>query len=147
MEPSGCQMAIVFCSVLLESYAAYLVTNEAYYRMSVAYERTAAFFNRILAGLEREEGFAYGDKIAILGEFYYVDNTSPIEISALEDDRFREMSGVALENGMITCGVSYKALRLEYNPAAACMQIERHYEDKKQNRRDWTADFSERSFN
>ena len=105
-------MAIVFFSVLLESYTSYLVINEAYYRMSVAYERTAAFFNRILVRLEQEEGFAYGEKIAILGEFYYVDNPSPIEINDLGDDRFREMSGVALENGMITSGVRDNFIRM-----------------------------------
>ena len=105
-------VAIVFFSVLLESYTSYLVTNEAYYRMSVAYERTAAFFNRILVRLEQEEGFAYGDKIVILGEFYYVDNPSPIEINDLENDRFREMSGIALENGMITSGVRDNFIRM-----------------------------------
>lgn len=103
---------VVICSVLLETYTGYLITNEAYFRMSIAYERTAAFFNRILVNVEREEGFVYGDKVAILGEFYYVDNPGPIEIDFMEDNRFREMSGIALENGLITSGVRDNFIRI-----------------------------------
>lgn len=99
-------------SVLLESYTAYLVTNEAYYRMSVAYERATAFFNRILVNIENQEGFAYGDRIAILGEFHYINNPSPIEANSIEDEKFREMSGIALENGMITSGVRDSFIRM-----------------------------------
>lgn len=103
---------VIILSVLSESYAGYIVTNEAYYRMFIAYERTTAFFNRILANVENEEGFNYGDKVAILGEFYYVYNPSPIETNPIEDYKFREMSGIALENGMITSGIRDRFIRM-----------------------------------
>lgn len=105
-------VAVISLSILTEVYTGYLITNEAYFRSSIAYERTVAFFNRILANVEQQEGFAYGDKVALLGEFYYVDNPSPIEINLMEDDRFREMSGVALENGLVTSGVRDNFIRM-----------------------------------
>lgn len=104
--------AVIFVSVLLEAYSGYIITNEAYYRMYVAYERTTAFFNRIIMTLENEEGFSYGDKVAILGEFHYADNPSPVERNSMEDYKFREMSGIALENGMINSGVRENFIRM-----------------------------------
>lgn len=103
---------VISLSILTEVYTGYLITNEAYFRSSIAYERTTAFFNRILANVEQQEGFAYGDKVALLGEFYYVDNPSPIEINLMEDDKFREMSGVVLENGLLTSGVRDNFIRM-----------------------------------
>lgn len=102
---------VISLAILTEAYTGYLLTNEAYYRSSIAYERTVAYFNRILTNVEQQEGFTYGDKVALLGEFYYVDNPSPIDYNLMEDDRFREMSGVALENGMITSGVRDNFIR------------------------------------
>lgn len=103
---------LICASIFLESYTAYLITNEAYFRMSIAYERATAFYNRILENVETQKEFAYGDQIAILGEFYYVDNPSPIETNSLQDEKFREMSGIALENGMITSGVRDNFIRM-----------------------------------
>lgn len=103
---------VISLAILTEAYTGYLITNEAYFRSSIAYERTVAFFNRILTNVEQQEGFAYGDKVALLGEFYYVDNPSPIELNSLGDDKFREMSGVALENGLITSGVRDNFIRM-----------------------------------
>lgn len=105
-------MLIISLGILLEVYTSYLITNEAYYRSFVAYERTVAFFNRILTNVEQQEGFAYGDKVALLGEFSYVHNPSPIELNSLEDDKFRDMSGVVLENGMITSGIRDNFIRM-----------------------------------
>jgi hypothetical protein len=54
---------------------------------------------------ENTEGFKYDDGIVILGEFYYVDNPSSVEIDILDSEDLRELSGLALENGLITMGV------------------------------------------
>lgn len=103
---------VISLSIFVEAYTGYLLTNEAYYRSSIAYERIVAFLNRILANVEQQEGFTYGDKVAFLGEFHYVDNQSPIDLNLMVDDRFREMSGVALESGMLTSGVRDNFIRM-----------------------------------
>lgn len=103
---------IVSLSLLTEVYEGYLICNEAYFRSSVAYDRVTAFYNRILASVEDQAGFSYGDKVALLGEFYYENNPSPVEINSLKDDKFREMSGIALENGLITSGVRDNFIRI-----------------------------------
>ena len=100
-------ITVVMVIVLVMScYTNYLVTNKAYMRMEISYERVTSYFNRILANVEATDGYESGDPVSILGEFYYKDNPSPVEkIDVLDTEALREMSGVALENGLITSGV------------------------------------------
>ncbi len=91
--------------LFLTAYQNYLVTNEAYFRMDIAFQRTVAYYQRIFARVEETEGYQYGDELFIAGDFYYVDNPSPVERVPMEDDRYREFSGIAMENGLITSGV------------------------------------------
>ena len=98
-------VAVTIAAVSLSCYADYLVTNKAYLRMDLATQRTASYFNRVIAYAESADGFMAGDAITILGEFYYKDNPSSVEIDVLASEDLRTLDGVALENGLITSGV------------------------------------------
>lgn len=101
------------------SYSSYLIDSQAYFRSSIAMERANNFYNRLVMRVEETPGYQRGDRVAILGEHYYVDNPSEIEIPIFDDDEgFRELSGVALENGLITSGVrsGYMITYTGFNP-------------------------------
>ena len=98
--------------LLIGVYQNYLLDSQAYFRSSIAFERATAFYNRIVSFVESQEGYKSGDRVIILGEFYYKDNPAPIEIPVFYDDEeFRDLSGVALENGLITSGVRSNFIR------------------------------------
>lgn len=96
---------LVSALVLVTAYSNYLTTNTAYLRMQLANERVKAYFNRILTNIEATEGFQAGDQVVILGEFHYEENPSSAELPVLITDPLRDMSGIALENGLLTSGV------------------------------------------
>lgn len=96
---------ITVCTIFVSSYTDYLLTNRAYLRTSFATERVQQYFNRVLARVESMPGFENGDSIEILGEFYYKDNPSSVEVPVLDAEDLRELDGVALENGLITMSV------------------------------------------
>jgi hypothetical protein len=95
----------VVITLFISCYTDYLLTNRAYLRTDIATERVKSYFNRVISMAENTEGFKYDDCIVILGEFYYVDNPSSVEIDILDSEDLRELSGLALENGLITMGV------------------------------------------
>ena len=100
--------------VIIASYSNYLVTNQAYMRMELAKDRVVEFFERVISRVELEEGFTYGDKVSFVGEFYYVDNPSIVEITDnghMGTEALRSFSGVALENGLLTSGVRNNFIR------------------------------------
>lgn len=99
---------VVMC---MSCYTDYLVTNKAYLRMDFACERVKSYFNRIITVVEQTPGYQTGDAVTILGDFYYKDNPSSVEIDLMDSEDLREMSGVALENGMITAGVRDNFIR------------------------------------
>ncbi len=108
----GIPIVITFASVLLVCYSAYILDSQAYFRTSIAVERANSFYNRVVSRVEDMPGYKRGDRVAILGEHYYVDNPAAIEIPLFDDDEgLRELSGVALENGLITSGVRSDYLR------------------------------------
>lgn len=96
---------VMILVMTVSCYCNYLISNTAYMRMNIAYERVTSYFNRILERVESCDGFQNGDMVTILGEFNYRENPSPVEIGSIHTDQLREMSGVALENGLITSGV------------------------------------------
>lgn len=119
------------CTVSVSCYTDYLLTNRAYLRMHFATERVQQYFNRVLAMVENTPGYENGDGITILGEFYYKDNPSSVELDILDAEDLRELDGVALENGLITTGVRDNFIRmfvghdmaeLEYSEKAAIME-------------------------
>jgi len=121
---------VTVCTVTLSSYTDYLLTNRAYLRTHFATERVQQYFNRVIAMVENTDGYVSGDDIAILGEFYYKDNPSSVEVDILDAADLRELDGVALENGLITTGVRDNFIRmfvghdmanLKYSEKAAIM--------------------------
>ncbi len=122
-------------TIVTSSYTDYLLTNRAYLRMNYTTERVQQYFNRVIARVESTEGFENGDSIEILGEFYYKDNPSSVEIDILDSEDLRELDGVALENGLITTGVrdnfikmfvGYNMAGLNYSDKAAIMETEEY---------------------
>ncbi len=91
--------------IFVSSYTDYLLANRAYLRTNFATERVQQYFNRVIAMVETAEGYENGDRIEILGEFYYRDNPSTVEVDILDAEDLRELDGVALENGLITTSV------------------------------------------
>lgn len=91
-------------TVFTSSYCDYLLTNRAYFRVDVSMRRVTSYFNRIIAFAEDTEGFKAGDRLTILGNFYYKDNPSSVELEAFDQEPLRTLDGVALENGLITAG-------------------------------------------
>lgn len=97
---------LLVITMMVSCYTNYLVSNRAYLRMEISKDRVESYFNRIITRVEAIDEYQNGDKVAILGEFYYKDNPSPVEmIDVLDTESLRDMSGVALENGLITSGV------------------------------------------
>lgn len=107
------QIVVIFTVAVISvsCYSDYLLTNRAYLRMDVAKERVESYFNRILARVEATDGYIAGDGVTILGDFYYKDNPSTVEIDAFDSEDLKELSGVALENGLITGGVRDNFIR------------------------------------
>lgn len=99
---AGICSVVVIAVMMVSCYSNYLITNKAYFRMELAKDRVSAYLNRIIANIEATDGYVTGDNVAILGNFYYKDNPSPVEMDLLDSEPLREMSGVALENGLIT---------------------------------------------
>lgn len=104
--------AVTIATVLLSCYTDYLLTNKAYLRTDLATQRVASYFNRVIGFAEAAEGFEAGDELTILGEFYYKDNPSSVEIDVLDAEDLRTLDGVALENGLITSGVRDNFIKL-----------------------------------
>lgn len=108
---AGICSVMVIAVMLVSCYSNYLITNKAYFRMELAKDRVTAYLNRIIANIEAVDGYVTGDEVAILGNFYYKDNPSPVEMDLLDSEPLREMSGVALENGLITPAVRDNFIR------------------------------------
>ena len=47
----------------------FIVTNQAYFRMGIAYERAYAYYNRIMMRIEATEGYIPGQPFALIGEY------------------------------------------------------------------------------
>lgn len=98
---SAATVAVMF----LSCYTDYLLTNKAYLRTDLATQRVSSYFNRVIGFAEATQDFAAGDELTILGEFYYKDNPSSVELDVLDAEDLRTLDGVALENGLLTSGV------------------------------------------
>ncbi len=95
--------------IALIGYQNYLVTNEAYFRTEIAFNRAYAYYDRIMMNVEAQHGYRYGDAVAIIGEFY--PDPNPLSSYNIDDNRFTEFSGIALENGLLTSGSRRNFLR------------------------------------
>lgn len=102
---------VTIAAIMVSCYTDYLVTNKAYLRMDIAFQRVNNYFNRIIASVEAQEGYVNGDEVTIIGNFYYKDNPSIVEFDVMDSEGLRELSGVALENGLITAGARDNFIR------------------------------------
>lgn len=90
-------------AVILIGYCQFILAQEAYFRMDVAFKRVYSYYNRVIQRVEEQEAFQYGDEIALLGSFY--ETPLPMNRDYIDDEKFKDLSGVALENGLFTEGV------------------------------------------
>lgn len=93
----------------------YVLNNQAYLRMNVATERVFNFYNRVGTRVEAESGFVYGDRFTVIGDYYtpgmYNGNILSDEYR-MQDEKYDDFSGVALENAIMTSGVRGALCRL-----------------------------------
>lgn len=124
---------VTAATIFVSCYTDYLLANRAYLRTDMATERVKAYFNRVIAMAESSPGFQAQDRIALLGEFHYRENPSSVELDLFDSEDLRELSGVALENGLITSGarenfirtfIGYETAPLEREQKEALMNTE-----------------------
>ncbi len=94
--------------VLATGYSDYIITGEAYFRMKLSYERVYSYFERMITRVENQPGYDAEDKLIILGSF----DEETINDFSLEEERFYDLSGVALEYGLITSGTRERFLQI-----------------------------------
>lgn len=104
-------VVIIAVVIFISCYTDYLITNKAYMRMDLACQRVNNYFNRILTSVEAQEGYVNGDEVTFVGNFYYKENPSVVEFDFMDSESLRELSGVALENGLMTSGARDNFIR------------------------------------
>lgn len=82
--------------LLLQSYAHFRVDTAAYYVSFIAQQRVVNYCNRILARLESEDGYAYGDPVAILGS--WDPEPMPLRHPGLNAERYYDLEGFMHED-------------------------------------------------
>lgn len=91
-------------------YDNYVLTNNAYFRMDIAFTRIHSFYERLYDRVTEEEGYQLGDQIAILGDWWPERNI--LSAYDMDIERYDEMEGIAMENGLFTTGVRNQFLRI-----------------------------------
>lgn len=97
--------------LLLTGYENFLITNEAYFRMNIAYERSYAYYNRIVARLEETEGYTYGEPVALIGEYGLSETPDLLGSFSIDGERYDDFSGVAKETGLLTSGARHNFMK------------------------------------
>ena len=98
--------------LLLVGYENFVVTNEAYFRMDIAYERAYAYYNRIMERIETTEGYQPGDAFALVGEYGLSETPDLLGSYSMDGERFEDLSGVARETGLLTSGVRHNFMKI-----------------------------------
>lgn len=96
--------------IFLVAYDNYVLTNSAYFRMDIAFTRIHSFYERLYIRVTQQEGYAYGDQIVILGDWWPERNI--LSSHGMDIERYEEFEGIAMENGLFTTGVRQKFLRI-----------------------------------
>lgn len=107
----GIVSLFVTAVLLLVGYENFVVTNEAYFRMDIAYERAYAYYNRIMERIESTEGYQTGDAFALVGEYGLSETPDLLGSYAMDGGRFDDLSGVARETGLLTSGVRHNFMK------------------------------------
>ena len=109
---SGVVSLFVTAVLILVGYENFVVTNEAYFRMDIAYERSYAWYNRIMERIEATEGYQPGDPFLLLGEYGLSETPDLLGSYAMDGERFDDLSGVAKETGLLTSGVRHNFMKI-----------------------------------
>ena len=93
--------AAVLAVILLvcSAYSFYRIDNMAYYRTYIASERMKAFYNRIAARLEEQDGYDYGQKVMILRSYW--PDKIPVQeqgSGAMDYQLYDDLEGLATED-------------------------------------------------
>ncbi|MCR4903660.1 MAG: glucosyltransferase domain-containing protein [Butyrivibrio sp.] len=103
--------SVIMCIImLLTCFAQYRMTNKAYYRTEVALERMTNYYNRLIYRIEQTEGFEYGDKIAIVGDFY--PENLPVSTYEMEKSNWDDLEGLSDEEGMFSLTIRNYFIRI-----------------------------------
>lgn len=94
--------------LLLTDYGDYVITNEAYFRMEMAYERVYSYINRIIVKVESMEDYHAGDSIVLVGVF----DQESMNGYLMDEEKFYDFSGVAMEYGLMTPGARENFIRI-----------------------------------
>lgn len=94
-------------ALLLTGYQNFIVINQAYFRMGIAYERAYAWYNRIMERIETTEGYCPGDAFALVGEYGLSETPDLLGDYAMDGEMLEDLSGVARETGLLTSGVRH----------------------------------------
>jgi len=109
---SGKLLAYLITAVLLlVGYQNFIVTNQAYFRMGIAYERAYAYYNRIMMRIEATEGYIPGQPFALIGEYGLSETPDLLGSYSLDGEKFDDLSGVAKETGLLTSGVRHNFMK------------------------------------
>ena len=101
---------MILSALFLVGYDNYVLTNNAYFRMDIAFTRIHSFYERLYIRVAEEEGYQYGDRIAILGDWWPERNI--LSAYGMDIERYEEMEGVAMENGLFTTGIRNNFLKI-----------------------------------
>ena len=101
-----CVLIVLF----IVGYDNYVLTNNAYFRMDIAFTRIHSFYERLYDRVTEAEGYQHGDQIAILGDWWPERNI--LSKYEMDIDRYLEMEGIAMENGLFTSGVRTQFLKI-----------------------------------
>ena len=95
--------------IFLVGYDNYVLANDAYFRMDIAFTRIHSFYERLYIRISDTEGYQYGDPIAILGDWWPERNI--LSAYGMDIERYEEFEGVAMENGLFTTHVRQYFMR------------------------------------
>ena len=94
--------ALSICTVfvmLCVGYNNFKIANTAYYRIYIANTRVYGFLNRIMASLEQQGDYEYGQDIFIAGNI--TEDNNPIDVLSMDEEDFSDMEGLAAESGLL----------------------------------------------
>ncbi len=102
--------SLLLIALFLVGYDNYVLTNSAYFRMDIAFTRIHSFYERLYIRVTEEEGYRYGDQVAILGDWWPERNI--LSSYGIDIERYDEMEGIAMEHGLFTTGVRNNFLKI-----------------------------------
>lgn len=107
---SSCLMLTAMLLLAASAFCNYRTANNAYFRSYIAQKRIDAFYNRIMSRVEQQDGYQYGQQVAIIGDWWPDPNV--FSSFKMDQDNFADLDGVAMENGLFSTGVRPNYIRM-----------------------------------